>query len=298
MPHPPSPTGDRFGATDTMSKLEAQRRLRDKITLPTLPEVVTRITAMVDDPKVRICDIGSVVAQDPAMTATVLRIANSAYYGLAKPAISPEQAATVIGGRSLRNIALQASLVGRYAHLSKKFDFDLTELWTHSVFTAQLCQELARRMPLSCKIGPEEFYTCGLLHDVGKAVLLDCLGEEYAAVYKAARASGEALHVVEERVLMFTHVEVGALVAQRWQFPEPVSHAIRFHHGPRDEVLAHPPTAVVALCDQVAYRINTPDFGAALPRLTSLARETLRIQPEEFAAFVERATVLRGLVQI
>ncbi|MEO6709542.1 MAG: HDOD domain-containing protein [Planctomycetota bacterium] len=281
-----------------MTKQEAQKRLSEKITLPTLPEVVTRITSMVDDPNVRIRDIGAIVAQDPAITATVLRVANSAYYGLAKPAISAEEAAAVIGARSLRNIALQASLVGRFEHLSKKFDFDLHELWTHSVFTAQLCQELSRRMTLSCTIAPEEFYTCGLLHDVGKAVLLDSLQEQYAEVYRHARQSGEAIHLTEERMLGFTHVEVGELVSQRWKFPEPVSHAIRFHHGPRDEVLNNPATAVVALCDQLAYRLGTPGFGAALPRLTALARETLRVKPDDFGAFVERASVLRTQVQI
>ncbi|HUR28184.1 MAG TPA: HDOD domain-containing protein [Planctomycetota bacterium] len=281
-----------------MSKQEAQKRLSDKVSLPTLPEIVTRITAMVEDPNVRIRDIGAVVAQDPAITATVLRIANSAYYGLAKAAISPEEAAAVIGGRSLRNIALQASIIGKFEHLSRKFDFDLHELWVHAVFTAQLCQELARRLPHAPELGPEEFYTCGLLHDVGKAVLLDSLREEYAAVYRAAKESGEAIHLAEERMLSFTHVEVGALVAQRWQLPEPVCHAIRHHHGPREEVLSNPTTTVVALCDQLAYRIDTPEFAAALPRLAALAHDTLRVAPDDFGAFVEHAAVLRGQVQI
>ena len=281
-----------------MSKQEAQKRIGDKITLPTLPEVVMRITSMVDDPKVRISDIGAVIAQDPAITAKVLRIANSAFYGLGSKVISPEQAATVIGGRSLRNIALQASVIGRFEHLGRQFEFDLNEMWVHSVFTAQLCQELARRAPNPCGLGPEEFYTCGLLHDVGKAVLLESLREEYVAVHQAAKASGEALHLAEERMLSLTHFEVGALVAQRWQFPEPVSHAIRYHHGPRDEVLSHPATAVVALCDQLAYRMGTPDFGTGLGLLTELARQTLQIKPDDFASFVARAEVLRGQVQI
>ncbi len=281
-----------------MSLQEAHKRLSEKITLPSLPEAVTRITAMVNDPTVRIGDIGAVVAQDPAITATVLRIANSAYYGLAKPAVTPEQAATVIGARSLGNIALQASVIGRYEHLSHKFDLDLHELWVHSVFTAQLCQDLARRVTISCEIAPEEFYTCGLLHDVGKAVMLDSLREEYMAVYQVARQTGEAVHLAEERILSFTHAEVGALVAKRWQFPDSVSHAIRHCHGPRSEILTHPATALVALCDQLAYRINTPGFGAALPLLTALARDTLRVKPDAFGAFVERATSLRGQVQI
>jgi putative nucleotidyltransferase with HDIG domain len=198
-----------------MSKQEAQKRIGDKITLPTLPEVVIRITSMVDDPKVRISDIGSVIAQDPAITAKVLRIANSAFYGLGTAVISPEQAATVIGGRNLRNIALQASVIGRYEHLSKQFDLDLNEMWMHSVFTAQLSQELARRAGCPLGMAPEEFYTCGLLHDVGKAVLLESLREEYVTVYQAAKQTGEAIHLAEERLLKFTHFEVGAMVAQR-----------------------------------------------------------------------------------
>ena len=281
-----------------MSKQDAQKLIGDKITLPTLPEVVMRITSMVDDPKVRISDVGAVISQDPAITAKVLRIANSAFYGLGSVVISPEQAATVIGGRSLRNIALQASVIGRYEHLSRKFEFDLNEMWLHSVLTAQLCQELARRVPVKSGMGPEEFYTCGLLHDVGKAVLLESLREDYVAVYQAAKHAGEAVHLAEERILSCTHFEVGAMVAQRWQFPEPVSHAIRFHHGPRDEVLSHPATAIVALCDQLAYRMGTPGFGTGLSLLAELARQTLQMKSDDFAGFVARAEVLRGQVQI
>lgn len=280
-----------------MSRLEAQRRLTDKITIPSPPEIVMRITSMVDDPNVRLSEVGAVVARDPSIAAKVLRIANSPFYGLSKPVISTEQAATVIGGRSLRNIAMQASLVGRYEHLAQQFDFDLPELWTHSILTAQLCQELAGRVSTPCDLGPEELYTCGLLHDMGKAVLLDALGDEYDAVYRTAKETGVAIHVVEERVLSFTHLEVGAIVAQRWQLPEAVSRAIRFHHGPRDEVVANPSVAVVALCDQLAYRLGSPEFGAALQQLMGLARDTLRIKPDTFLAFVERATALHALVR-
>jgi putative nucleotidyltransferase with HDIG domain len=277
-----------------MSRQEAQRRLSDKITIPTPPEIVLRITSMVDDPAVRISDIGQVIAKDPAITAKVLRVANSSFYGLKQPVISLDQAAAVVGGRSLRNIAMQASLMGRYEHLGQKYQFDLPGLWAHSIFTARLCQELGKRLPQACDLGPEELYTCGLLHDVGKAVLLDALGEEYDAVYKTARDTGVAIHVVEERVLSFTHVEVGAVVAQRWQLPAAVSRAIQFHHGPKGEILTTPSIAVVALCDQIAYRMESPDFFSALKPLMALAQETLRLRPDTFVDFVQWATKVRA----
>jgi putative nucleotidyltransferase with HDIG domain len=272
-----------------MSKRAALQCLGDRITLPTLPEVVVQINSLMDDPNMGLCEMGAVVAQDPALTAMVLKIANSSFYGLSEPVISADGAASVVGAHSLRNIALQASIMKRYERLMDLPDFDLEELWSHSLFTAQLSRAIAELVEVVEGSSPEDFYTCGLLHDVGKVLLTDGLGEEYLEVIRHARRAGQALHVAEQERLGFTHVEVGALLALHWDLPEAIATAIEFHHGPREAILGNRAVAVVSIADQVAYRAQSRTFEATAERLAALARRVLGIEPADFHGVLEMA---------
>lgn len=281
-----------------MGKRQAQELLSERVNLPSLPDVVTRLNALVDDPKVGLRQIGELISRDGALTAKILRIANSAYYGLKEPVLSPEAAATVLGARSLRNIALQASVFKHYEHLSQVQDFDLEGVWRHGVLTGHLSQAMAKKTRKPLGISAEEFYTCGLLHDLGKVIMLENLREEYIHVFREARRVREAVHNVEEHLLGYTHIDVGALLAAKWRLPEVVARAIEYHHGPKYEVMDNPAVAVVALADQVAYRLETSEFEASLPRLSELAWECLEIGPEAFREAIEYARDVRDLIEV
>lgn len=272
-----------------MSKREALQALGDKIQIPTLPDVVLRINAMIDDPSIGLQEMGKLVAGDASITARVLRLANSGYYGLSEPVCSAERAVTVIGARSLRNVAMQVSILKQYEHLSVVPDFDLQDLWSHSTATAQIAQALAEACYRRTGLAPDDFYACGLLHDVGKVVMLESLGDRYVECLRHARRTGSTLHEAEDYVLGFTHIEVGALLATRWQLPEKVAHAIEYHHGPKEMIVGHPHIAVVAIADQIAYRAESDTFEGALERLSALAEKILGIRREEFERVVERS---------
>jgi putative nucleotidyltransferase with HDIG domain len=273
-----------------MSRQKALQAIGTKVQLPTLPEVVTRINAMIDDPNVGLQQMGKLVAGDPAITARVLRLANSGYYGLSEPVCSAERAVTVIGARSLRNVAMQVSIIAKYEHLSSIDDFDLEGLWKHSLATATICQSLAEICYRRTGLAPDDFYACGLLHDMGKVVMLESLSDQYLECVRRARLNGLTLHEAEEGLLGFTHLEVGALLAGRWQLPEKVAMAIEFHHGPKDMILNHPHVAVVAIGDQIAYHADGSTSEHALDRLAVLAEKILGIRREEFGRVVERAS--------
>jgi putative nucleotidyltransferase with HDIG domain len=229
------------------------------------------------------------VGSDPALAARVLATANSSFYGLQEPVHSAEQAATVIGVRSLRNLALQASLAQRYAHLDGRGECDLVELWEHSERCAQLAQLLGAASRRDLELAPDEFYTCGLLHDIGKVALLESLGEEYVELVREARCARVPLHVRELELLEFTHVDVGALIAARWNLPPAVALSIAYHHGPNERVLEYPVVAVVALADQLAYRADLAEFELAGRRLADVAEHVLAVTPAAFQRVVEAA---------
>jgi HD-like signal output (HDOD) protein len=107
-----------------MEKRALLEAFGDRISLPSLPEVVLRITAAIDDPAIGVAEMGRIASEDPAVTARVLRLANSGFYGLSEPVTSAERAVTVIGARALRNVAMQCSIVRHYEHLRAIPDFD------------------------------------------------------------------------------------------------------------------------------------------------------------------------------
>lgn len=269
------------------------------VTIPTLPEVVTKVNAMVGDSKVSIQEIGDVIAQDAPISAKVLRIANSAVYGLAEPATSVVEAAKVVGARALRNIALQASVIQRYAPLSSIPDFDIHGVWKHAIFTGQLAQKIGAVAKAAVgEFTVDEFYTCGLIHDIGKVVMLESLSEDYLEVFRRARATQQPIHICEQDVFGFNHTEVGAVVAQQWQFAESVSKVIQFHHGPRQMVEEDPIVAVVAIADQISYRIELDNFDDAKKRIEALAKRVLGVEAEAMEEIYDYGLEILPLIEV
>ena len=146
---------------------QADELIRNNINLPTLPQVVAKINSLVDDPDVGTREIGAAVSEDAPIAAKVLKIANSAYYGLRETVLSTEHASAVLGVRQLRTIAMQASVISQFEHL-KQSTFDIDGLWRHSIVTGHACAAVARRCRARIGLAPDEFHVVGLLHDMGK----------------------------------------------------------------------------------------------------------------------------------
>jgi len=246
--------------------------IRDNLNIPTLPEVVQRIGRMIEDPEVGTAEIGAVVSEDAPLAAKVLRIANSAFYGLHERCLSTEQATSVLGVRVLKNVVTQAAVIQHFAHLEAYSGFDIDEIWRHSSMVAHACSLLARASKLRTDLTPDEFHVCGLLHDLGKVVMLDGLGEGYVDVFRAAKRGDGRLHELEKREFGFDHTEVGALVAHHWSLPEDVAKAIRYHHGPRERVAEDPVVSLVAHANLVCHWLAEGKLEAAR---ASLDEETL-----------------------
>lgn len=264
-----------------------QKLISNDIEIPSIPDVVARISALANDPDAGVREIGELVAQDAPLSSRVLRIANSAFYGMRLRVVSAEHAAAVLGAQALRNIVLQTSVMSHYEHLSRVEGFDVGQLWKHSIHTAQLSKQLGRQCSDHVEMSPEELYTCGLLHDLGKVVVLDALTEQFLFAVREAERSGRELPVCEREVLGYDHTEVGALVAVRWGLPDGVIHTVRDHHGPIENACADPATAVVFTANRVSHAAATP--GAPLPPLVSEIGEVLALGEAEYEAFAGAA---------
>lgn len=275
-----------------MTTLQARRLLARNINLPTLPSVMQKLSALLEDPDTGARDVGQLVAEDVALTAKVLKIANSAYYGLRERCLAPQQAASILGMKVLRNVVMQAAVTKQYEHL-KGGNFDLDELWRHSILTGHCCQFLGRKCHNSIGLAPDELYICGLLHDLGQVVLLDALGKEYQRVVEGARDTCVPLQRAEEELLGFTHADVGAMVVQQWGLPESVHGAIQFHHSGSGESEDNPVVLLVrhvnlfvhALCESQPEPAQA--FDASLLQF-------LGVEPEALAELTTFASSTRS----
>lgn len=242
---------------------------------------------MVEDPKIGVGEIGTQISTDAPLAAKVLRIANSAFYGLRERCLSAEQAASVLGARVLKNVVTQAAVMAKFSHLEGHPEFDINEMWQHASMTAHACSTIAKRCKNAVELTPEEFHICGLLHDLGKVVMLDGMGDKYIDAFLQAKTTGTPLHFVETELCGFNHTDVGAVVAKHWSLPDAVIAAIHYHHGPRENISADPVIALVANANLVCHRVADGHLEAAELTFDDQTMEFLGIDPRVVPGIIQ-----------
>jgi putative nucleotidyltransferase with HDIG domain len=280
-----------------MSVLSAKNVIPSNFTIPTIPAVVQRISSMLQDPNTGVREIAAVVAEDAPLAAKVLKIANSAYYGLRERCMSTQHATAVLGVRVLRNVVMQASVIQQFEHLEGT-GFDLQAQWKHSILTAQICSFAAKRSKVRLGLTPEELYVCGLLHDIGKVALLDNLKNSYTDVAKMARDKNLPLYVLERSELGFDHTDVGVMIAMRWSLPQAIATAIQFHHGPEDSIQRDPIVALVARINQFAHHITSGNLIAATSVFDPQTLRLVGMNANDVEALVQFAERTKAGVEV
>ncbi|MGE5380440.1 MAG: HDOD domain-containing protein [Methylocystaceae bacterium] len=214
--------------------------------LPTLPAVATEVIKLTDDPNATAQDINRVVGKDQGLTAKVLKLANSAYYGFPRRISTITEATVLLGFQTLRSIVMAASVSDMLSREVEGYSLGSGELWRHSQATAMGARLLARQ----CKYPAADVaYTAGLLHDIGKVILNHYLKESYDQVLEMVTNEGIPFMEAETTILGFNHAEVGARVGEKWNLPLPLVEAIANHHSPHLATIDPRLTAVVHLAD-------------------------------------------------
>ncbi len=238
-----------------MSITRAQQLVERNIKLPTLPHVVARISALASDANSSAEEMGAAIQQDAPIAAKVLKIANSAYYGVQDEVVATDRAASILGFDLLKSIVTQASVMAEFEHLSRNGRLDLDRLWRHSILCGHASAFLARHCKAVLGLEPSEFHVVGLLHDVGKVILLESIADEYVQVLETSETTGRPLFSCERDMLGFAHTDVGAMLAMRWNLPSAVARAIQFHHGPREAVALDPVVCLIANVNLLLHRL-------------------------------------------
>ena len=196
--------------------------------LPGMPAIVQQILITVNDPDFEFRDVVKLVRMDQGITADVLRICNSPYYGLHTKMSSLEQAISYLGANQIVEIVLSSKVVGHYKKAQYGYRLPQGELWRHSMATALLSQKIGERL----KFGDlPTLFTGALLHDLGKLILSEYVGEQFDEIEALVRDHNMSFVEAERKVLGVDHALLGAAVARKWNLPEPISYAIAFHHN-------------------------------------------------------------------
>jgi HD-like signal output (HDOD) protein len=198
--------------------------------LPSIPSLYVEIVELVQDPEIGLEQIGDLVAKDMAMTAKILKLVNSAFFGLGRQISSPADAVTYLGVDTIKALVLSIHAFSQFA-TAKVGAFSIDGLWYHSQQTAGLAKELSRIERAEQKIMDEAFVS-GLLHDTGKLVLASNFPAQYDQVLVAGRFGSVGLLTAEENTFGANHAEIGGYLLGLWGLPVPVVEAIMLHHQP------------------------------------------------------------------
>ncbi len=218
--------------------------------IATLPEVTMKIVQLVEDPDSTAQDLNKVITNDPALGARILKVVNSAFYGLPGQIGSINRAIVLLGLNAVKNIAIAASLAKLFRGGQICPGFDARDLWTHSIAVASATRMLAARSGVSV---PDEAFLAGLIHDLGIMVEIQARRPKFVEAFEKSQKEGITLRDAEFAVFGANHEHFGAALCRLWKFPENFWHVTGFHHRPMElPAMQRALTGLVYVADIIA----------------------------------------------
>ena len=213
---------------------------------PTLPTIANKLLALIGDSGSNLAEIEKVIQYDPALTANVLKAANSSYLGFTEPVTSVAEASRRIGLKWLFQIALSSLIYSNLRNPAKGYDLSAHDLSGHSIAVAVLSENLSKALNLS---DWGSIFTAGLIHDIGKIASQEWVSECFEDIQGMVEREKASFEEAERTVLGVDHAEVGAMIAENWRFPPLIIEVIRWHHNPEKAEKALPALDVVHVAD-------------------------------------------------
>ena len=267
--------------------------------IATLPEVTMRIVRLVEDPDSTAKDLNQVISNDPALGARILKVVNSAFYGLPGQIGSINRAIVLLGLNAVKNIAIAASLAKLFRGGRICASFDARELWTHSIAVASATRLLAQKIGLGL---PDEAFLAGLIHDLGIMVEIQADRPKFVQVMDKLDADRDlTLRSAEMAVFGANHEHFGAGLCKLWKFPASFAYVTGFHHHPMDLMernrtltsLVHIADVLAAECELGFSRgLESREIDQNLLESLNLNREMLDDVTRQLPEAMEEAKVI------
>ena len=230
--------------------------------IPTLPIVATKVNELINNPNSSSSDIANVLKKDQVLTAKVLKLINSPYYGIPGEVTDVQRALAFLGFNTLAQLVLGLSVFSIFPTESEE-DFSFSEFWRHALATAVCAEVIAKKIKYA---KPEECFTCGLLHDVGKIVLHQIAKDLFLSVVREAKFNKISFTDAEGRLDVPGHAFLGEHIAAKWGLPQVIRNAIRFHHVDIRNATTilpgmKPPIYITALANALVVKMGVGHSG-------------------------------------
>ena len=246
-----------------------------------LPEIFIMINEVVNDPTSSFSDIAQVVNLDTALSARLLKIVNSSFYSFPSNIETVTHAIAVIGTEQLHSLVLATTIIANFKGIPDKM-LNMNLFWRHSLGVAII----ARNLAIHCReTNPERFYLAGILHDIGRLIILENLPDEAKEIIRRQNEVGGTMWQIEREVLGFDHGEVGAALSRNWNLPLSLEEIIGNHHHPSHSKRYPLETAIIHLADIIAKAMELGSSGDIhVPPLDEKSWEQLKLPTGVFSA--------------
>jgi putative nucleotidyltransferase with HDIG domain len=257
--------------------------------LPTLPVVFQELFSRMQDPDAQVSELADIISRDQALTAKILKLVNSAFYGHSSQITTISRAVIIMGFQAVRSAALAISVFERFKDLNPATtEFSLEAFWRHSIATSCLAKQLSMVLK---RCEPEDAFVAGLLHDTGKLVMLQHFPDDVEDLARAAREQQLTWRACEEVLFPINHAGIGRALFRAWDFPAGVVEAVACHHKPESASRHAELAAIVHLADFFSQHLECAGPCAAPPRLHSPdAAKLVELTPDSASEVVLRAT--------
>ena len=214
---------------EKMEKIDRIIEMVNNSEISSIKQTLTRIINTVNDPESSAKDLRNIIETDPPLTAKLLKLANSAFYGYPKTINEIQEAIVCIGFETVRELALSQKVCELFKKDEEIDGYSRMSLWKHSVAVA-LCSKLIYRREFRER--GENIYAAGLLHDIGIIILDQFMHDIFVDILEISRSENNNLATVETTALNYNHADVGKALAEDWNFPDEIVNAIAYHHEP------------------------------------------------------------------
>lgn len=254
--------------TDPHSQSPIDAKVRQVVenirNLPTPPLVFSQIQKVINSETASANDVAKILSEDPSMSAKVLKMTNSAFYGLAREIDSVSQAVMVIGFEAVKNLVLSASVLGMFKGNEVDADFQ-DRYWRHSLGAAFGSRMIAKRVKSRGFLDAEACFSGGLLHDIGKLVMACFLPDEFKSIQKRLELDPQAnVREIEFETLGYDHTKLGAALAENWGLSTGLIDAITYHHDPQGSPLEPSLAYAVHIGNYLAKCVFDSDYDGYL----------------------------------
>jgi HD-like signal output (HDOD) protein len=265
-------------------KLDIRKLIERSPQISSLPTIFYQINEAVEDPECSFVEIGEIINGDPSLAARLLRIVNSSFFGFPSKIETISHAVTIVGMAQLHDLALATTVVNQFKGIPKDL-INMEKFWLHSVATGLAARVIAvyRREP-----NADRFYLMGMLHDLGRLVLLLNIPDEMQKAMNCYKEEG-LLHEAESKVLGVDHADVVGMLLEMWKLPDMLQEAVAYHHSPGKAPHYPAAASIVHVADIVAHAMELGSCGERyVPPLNAKAWEMLDLPTNLLSSIVEQ----------